>query len=68
MVATNVSEYIAATAAAAAATAAARGEMGDTVLGSLINDRSPTTGLYVRQQLLFGQFVNLLVAGQYCET
>lgn len=40
-----------------------RGGLGDSLLASLINDKSPTTGLYVRQNVLFGQFVNLLVAG-----
>jgi cytochrome P450 len=40
-----------------------RGEHGDTLLSSLITERSPTTGLYVRQSLLFSHFATLLVAG-----
>ncbi|KAF6264212.1 cytochrome P450 [Scenedesmus sp. NREL 46B-D3] len=40
-----------------------RGELGDTLLSSLISERSPTTGLYVRQSLLFSHFATLLVAG-----
>jgi cytochrome P450 len=33
------------------------------LLSSLISERSPTTGLYVRQSLLFSHFATLLVAG-----
>eukprot|EP00882_Tetradesmus_deserticola_P024759 GHRQ01027078.1.p1 GENE.GHRQ01027078.1~~GHRQ01027078.1.p1 ORF type:complete len:129 (+),score=57.70 GHRQ01027078.1:425-811(+) len=40
-----------------------RGELGDTLLSSLISERSPATGLYVRQSLLFSHFATLLVAG-----
>jgi cytochrome P450 len=37
--------------------------VGDTLLSSLISERSPTTGLYVRQSLLFSHVATLLVAG-----
>ncbi|WIA11150.1 hypothetical protein OEZ85_011289 [Tetradesmus obliquus] len=40
-----------------------RGELGDTLLSSLISEKSPATGLYVRQSLLFSHFATLLVAG-----
>lgn len=42
------------------------GELGNTLLAALVGERSPTNGLFVRQRLLFGQFINLLVAGVRC--
>jgi hypothetical protein len=50
---------------AGAAGAGARGDLGDTVWGTLIKDRSPSNGKYVRQRLLLGHFLNLLVAGEW---
>jgi hypothetical protein len=45
-----------------------RGDLGDTVWGTLIKDRSPSNGKYVRQRLLLGHFLNLLVAGEWAST
>jgi hypothetical protein len=45
-----------------------QGEIGgpQSVLSAMLNDVSPSTGDYVRLQNIYGQVMNLMIAGGVC--